>query len=73
MHGMLLQQLADNLLDQFVEFCTRDRDKIESRILKPALRYLAERFAWCIRVFQAVAVLVLVQTIVLLYLLVRRQ
>lgn len=69
----MLQQLADSLLDQFVEFCARDREKIEARILKPALHYLAERFAWCIHVFQAVAVLVLMQTIVLLYLLVRTQ
>jgi hypothetical protein len=67
----MLEQLADTLLDQFVEFCARDKEKIETRILKPVMHYLAVRFSWCIRVFQAVAILVLVQTIVLLYLLVR--
>jgi hypothetical protein len=69
----MLNQLADGLLDQFIDYCSKDesRQKLEARVLRPALQYLAERFAWGIRVFQAVAVLVLIQTLVLLWVLLR--
>lgn len=69
----MLNHLADGLLDQFIDYCSKDesRQKIETRVLRPALQYLAERFAWGIRVFQAVAVLVLIQTLVLLWVLLR--
>lgn len=67
----MFQQVADSVIDRFVEYCARDKDRLEARVLRPAMQYLAERFAWCIRVFQAVAVLVLIQTVVLLWLLLR--
>jgi hypothetical protein len=69
----MLNHLADGLLDQFIDYCSKDesRQKLEARVLRPALQYLAERFAWGIRVFQAVAVLVLIQTLVLLWVLLR--
>lgn len=69
----MLHQLADGLLDQFIDYCSKDesRQKLEARVLRPALQYLAERFAWGIRVFQAVAVLVLIQTVVLLWVLMK--
>lgn len=69
----MLHQLADGLLDHFIEYCSKDesRKKLEARVLRPALQYLAERFAWGIRVFQAVAVLVLIQTVVLLWVVLR--
>lgn len=67
----MLQPLADSLFDQFIAYCTRDKEKLEARVLQPALQYLAERFAWGIRIFQAVAVLVLIQTGVLLWILLR--
>ena len=69
----MIQQLADSVVDQFIEYCSRDtsREKLETRVLRPMLQYLAERFAWGIRVFQAVAILVLIQTVVLLWVLLR--
>lgn len=67
----MLQHLADSFIDQFVDYCARDKEKLEARVLRPALQYLAERFSWGIRIFQAVAVLVLIQTGVLLWILLR--
>ena len=66
---MLLEQLVQSL----VEYCNRQetREQLETRVLAPVTRYLAERFAWSVRLFQAVAVLVLVQTLILLWLLFR--
>lgn len=67
----MLKHLADTFLDQFIDYCSRDKEKLETRVLRPALQYLAERFSWGIRIFQAVAVLVLIQTVVLLWILLR--
>jgi hypothetical protein len=69
----MLQEFAGSVIDQFVEYCSNEsaRVKLESRVVKPVMQYLAERFAWGIRVFQAVAVLVFIQTVVLVWLLLR--
>lgn len=65
--------MLEAVIDQFVDYCSKEpaRQKLEARVVRPVLQYLAERFAWGIRVFQAVAVLVLVQTVVLVWLLLR--
>lgn len=61
------------LMDSVVEYCTKEetRAQLESRVLGPALQYVADKFSWGVRLFQAVAVLVLVQTLILLWLLMR--
>jgi hypothetical protein len=61
------------LMDSVVEYCTKDetRAQLESKFLGPALQYVADKFSWGVRLFQAVAVLVLIQTLILLWLLMR--
>lgn len=65
--------MLDTLLDRAVEYCTRQETKeaLESRVLTPLVRYLAHKFSWSVRLFQAVAVLVFIQTLILLWLLLR--
>ena len=65
--------MLDSLLDRAVEYCTRreTREALESRVLTPLVRYLAAKFSWSVRLFQVVAVLVLIQTLILLWLLFR--
>ena len=61
------------VLEKFVDYVSRDETRavLDSRIVQPALRYVSERLKWCVWVFQAVAVLVLLQTCLLLWLLFR--
>jgi hypothetical protein len=70
---MVVSQVLDSVVDKVVEYCSRDdtRSRLEAKVLAPAVRYVADKFAWGVRVFQVVAVLVLIQTLVLLWLLVR--
>lgn len=65
--------VLDDVMGKIVDYCSRDETKLalESRVVAPALTYLADKFAWGVHVFQIVAVLVLVQTLLLLWLLVR--
>ena len=67
-HGVL-----GSLVGKVVEYCSREDTKaaFETRVIGPATRYLADKFSWSVRVFQIVAVLVLIQTLILLWLLVR--
>lgn len=67
-NGMLGQ-----LIQSVVDLCNREdtREVLETRVVTPLVHYLAERFAWTVRLFQVVAVLVFFQTIILLWLLMR--
>ena len=47
------------------------RDTLERTFVRPAVEYLGERFAWTLRAFQALTVLVALQTLLLLWLLFR--
>lgn len=62
-----------SLVAKVVEYCSREDTKaqFESRVIGPATRYMADKFSWSVRVFQIVAVLVLIQTLILLWLLIR--
>lgn len=66
---MVVQQL----IEKFVEYCQKEETRltIESKLLKPITEYLAERFAWTLRAFQALTVLVAIQTVLLIWLLLR--
>lgn len=69
----MLQGLLDDVVTKVVDYCGRDetRARLESQVLAPVMKYLADKFAWGVRLFQAVAILVFVQTIILLWMLVR--
>lgn len=60
-------------MDSVVDYCSREstRERLENRVLAPLMQYLSDRFAWSVRVFQAIALLVLLQTLILVWLLVR--
>ena len=70
---MVLHGVLDNLVDNVVAYCSRDeiRARLETGVLQPLTRYLADKCVWGVRLFQVVAVLVLVQTLLLLWLLAR--
>lgn len=70
---MVVTQVLDSLVTNVLEYCSREdtREQLETRVLAPIMRYLSDKFSWCVRLFQAVAVLVLVQTLLLLWLLAR--
>lgn len=66
---MVLQQLVE----KFVEYCSQDETRLalERKLLKPVIEYLTERFSWTLKAFQALTVLVAVQTCLLIWLLLR--
>ena len=66
---MVVQQL----IEKFVDYCSQDetRQALESKLIKPVTDYLAERFHWTLKAFQALTLLVALQTILLIWLLVR--
>lgn len=63
--------LVENALSKVVDYCSRDetRQRLESQLLAPVMKYLADKFSWGVRLFQAVAILVFMQTMLLLWLL----
>lgn len=66
---MVVQQLVE----KFVDYCSRDevKEEVERKLLQPLIVYLSERFHWTLKAFQALTVLVAVQTCLLLWLLFR--
>lgn len=65
--------VLDHLIEKFIDFCSQDatRKSIESKFLQPVLVYLAERFHWTLKAFQALTVLVIIQTVLLVWILIR--
>lgn len=61
------------LVDGVVEYCSREETKahLESKFLAPMAKYLSDKFSWSVRLFQVIAILVFIQTIILLWLLMR--
>jgi hypothetical protein len=68
-----MNQVIESVVSKVVEVCCKDetRSKLEDKVLAPAVAYVADRFSWGVRVFQVVAVLVLIQTVLLLWLILR--
>lgn len=66
---MVFQQLVE----KFVDYCSQDETRlaIETKVLRPVTEYLAEKFHWTLKAFQALTVLVAVQTVLLVWLLFR--
>jgi hypothetical protein len=66
---MVMQQLVE----KFIEYCSQDetREVLERKVLGPMTSYLSERFHWTLKAFQALTVLVAIQTLLLLWLLFR--
>ena len=65
--------MIEKLVDSVVQYCSRDETRLllERKIVEPVVRYLTERFQFGLKLFQAIALLVAVQTIVLLWICVR--
>ena len=66
---MVVQQL----IEKFVEYCSQDdtRTALEHKLLRPVIEYLSERFRWTLKAFQALTILVAIQTMLLIWLLFR--
>ena len=70
---MVLAAVLSSVVDNVVDYCSKQetRERLESKVVAPMMQYLADKFAWGVRLFQVVAILVFVQTLVLLWLLAR--
>lgn len=66
---MVVQQL----IEKFVDYCSQDetREALERKLLKPVTEYLGKQFHWTLKAFQALTVLVAIQTCLLIWLLFR--
>ena len=66
-------RLLDEVVSKVVEYCSKDetRERFEHHVVTPLTRYLAGRFSWALWLFQVVVVLVFVQTLLILWLLIR--
>lgn len=69
----VMDTVLKSAVAKIVHFCTTEETKreLETRVFGPLLACVGERFAWAAHLFQIVGVLVLVQTVLLLWLLVR--
>lgn len=65
--------VVQHLIEKFVEYCSQDdtRLTLERKLLKPVIEYLSERFHWTLKAFQALTLLVAIQTFLLIWLLFR--
>jgi len=65
--------VVDHIIEKFVEYCSQDetRQALDSKFVRPVIAHLSERFSWTLRAFHALTVLVGIQTLLILWLLLR--
>lgn len=64
--------MLDKIVDSLAEYVSREDTKrvIDERIVGPCLEYIQGRMTWIIRMFHAMVLLTVIQTLLLVYLLV---
>lgn len=69
----MLDQVVEQVIVKATEYCTdeKNRQALENKFILPITRYIAVRFSWIVWSFQLIVVLALIQTILLVWLLVR--
>lgn len=72
MSGSIMTDL-NGVIDAVASYVNREDTKkiLEDRVLQPCLAYANEKLVWSVRLFQLVALLVVVQSVMLVFLLVR--
>lgn len=65
--------VVDHLIEKFVDYCSEEktRKSLEDKFLMPILEHLGERFHWTLKAFQALTVMVAIQTLLILWMLLR--
>jgi hypothetical protein len=58
----------DDVIDAVVNYVKEDRERLESRVVRPCLDYLGDRLSWNLRLFWVLAALVVMQTVMLAHL-----
>lgn len=69
----IVDTVLRSALASIMQYCAAEDTKreLEAKVVGPLLEHIGARFAWATRLFQGLLVLVLVQTVVLAWLLVR--
>jgi hypothetical protein len=69
----MLDQVVEQVIVKATEYCTdeKNRQALENKFILPITRYIAVRFSWIVWSFQLIVVLALIQTILLVWLLIR--
>ncbi len=69
----MLDQVVEQIIVKASEYCTdeKNRQGLENRFILPITKYIADRFSWIVWSFQLIVVLALIQTVLVVWLLVR--
>lgn len=71
----MIQEVLDQVFEKASEWCTKPENtsRITEKLLTPILQSLAERFQWLFSVIQILAALIVVQTVLLIFVLMKLQ
>ena len=66
----MISEVIDQIVIQGVEYCKQEENvkKMEDAFLSPIIQHISRRFAWLTYSFQTMALLVILQTLLLVYL-----
>jgi len=66
----MIDTLLDQVLQKGVEYCSKEENRkvLEDTLLVPIIQHISVRFAWLLYSFQTMALLLLIQTCLVVYL-----
>jgi hypothetical protein len=59
--------MQDDILDAVVKYITEDKERLESKIVKPLMSYVSDKFSLSVNLARAIACLIVLQTAILVW------
>lgn len=65
----MISDILDQLVEKSVEYCKKEENmkKMEDAFLSPIILHISRRFLWLQYSFQTMAILIVIQTLLLIY------
>lgn len=68
----MINEILDQLVTKGFEYCSKEENAqhLEEKFLNPIIQHISRRFVWLTYSFQTIAILVVIQSILLVYLII---
>lgn len=69
----MMDEILNQIISKGFEYCSNEENvqRLEEKFLAPIIQHISRRFAWLTYSFQTMTILIVVQTILIVYLLIQ--
>lgn len=66
----MIEKILEQIVSKSFDYCSKEENmqRVEEKFLNPIIQHISKRFMWLTYSFQTIGILVIVQTILIVYL-----